>query len=171
MLSGSVRGLLLVLAASSLLASAGCDVDDCGSCGPCTAQVLRAVDGDTIVLTDGTEIRYLGMDTPEKQSGECLADEAAQRNEDLVTGRTVRLEYGAQCTGDRGRTLAWVHTADQAAEVLVNVLLVEEGLANLCRHEDTRYRQALENALNEAQGTSAGIWGDCDDPESLGACD
>ena len=57
-------------------------------------HVAQVVDGDTIVVDgpDGQErVRLLGIDTPER--GECLADDATQRLEELLPeGTGARLQ-------------------------------------------------------------------------------
>lgn len=96
-------------------------------CGPCEAQVERALDGDTIELSGGQKVRYLMVDTPESTSGkkDCYGKEAAAFNADLVVGKTVHLDYDAECKDMYKRLLAWVKVGDRQ----VNSLLVERGYA------------------------------------------
>src|SRR5262249_55558865 len=79
-------------------------------CGPSTAVVDHVVDGDTVVLDSGDRIRYILVDTPEITNGknDCYGAEARDYNSMLVTGRTVTLEYDAECRDTYGRLLAYV---------------------------------------------------------------
>ncbi len=81
------------------------------------ATVQRVVDGDTLRLSDGRNVRMIGLNTPElgKQgrSDEPFAVAARKRLEALVAesdGR-VGLRLGAQSKDHYGRTLAHVFSA------------------------------------------------------------
>src|SRR4051794_37145784 len=96
------------------------------------AKITRVVDGDTVEATvDGNteDIRYIGVDTPESVKPdtpvECYALRASHFNEDLVEGKTVRLEYDAEHRDVYGRLLAYVYLGDE----LVNAELVKRGYA------------------------------------------
>ncbi len=56
-----------------------------------TVTVQRVIDGDTCVLQDKRRVRYLGINAPEK--GDPHAREATLANNDLVGGKTIRLEF------------------------------------------------------------------------------
>ncbi|MDP9710223.1 UNVERIFIED_ORG: endonuclease YncB(thermonuclease family) [Pseudomonas fluorescens] len=82
-----------------------------------SATVQRVVDGDTLRLSDGRNVRMIGLNTPElgKQgrSDEPFAVAARKRLEALVAesdGR-VGLRLGAQPKDHYGRTLAHVFSA------------------------------------------------------------
>ena len=57
-------------------------------------RVARILDGDTVVLTSGERVRYLGINAPE--AGERYAAEATARNAALVQGQAVTLETDAE---------------------------------------------------------------------------
>jgi len=88
-----------------------------------TVDVLDVVDGDTILLTDGREVRYMGVNTPER--GQPFYDEATQLNRDLVYGKSVTLHFGGRRTDRYGRTLAMVYVDG----LWVSDSLVAAGLA------------------------------------------
>lgn len=82
-----------------------------------SATVQRVVDGDTLRLSDGRNVRMIGLNTPElgKQgrSDEPFAVAARKRLEALVAesdGR-VGLQLGAESKDHYGRTLAHVFSA------------------------------------------------------------
>lgn len=82
----------------------------------------RAVDGDTIQLSNGRYVRLLGYDTPEV--GECGYAQAAAKMVDLLRGG-VRLEN--RSGRDRyGRILAYV-TSDEGWDV--GTAMLRDGLA------------------------------------------
>lgn len=87
-------------------------------------EVQAVVDGDTIVVSGGEKIRYLGIDTPE--FGEPFFEEAKEENRRLLVGKKVSIVECPRKKKDRyGRTLAWVF----ADGVFVNMRLLSEGLA------------------------------------------
>ncbi len=93
-----------------------------------TGFVTAIIDGDTIyVQIDGIEysVRYIGIDAPELDDREPLAEEAKQLNASLVDGKTVTLVRDVSNTDIYGRLLRYVLVED----VFVNYELVSEGLA------------------------------------------
>lgn len=156
-----------VAVAFALLCSLeGCGADDEGTCnnsqcGPCEGIVKRALDGDTIELTNGRKVRYLLVDTPESTSGkdECYGAEAAAFNADLVVGQTVHLDYESDCEDMFGRLLAWVKVADRE----VNSLLIERGygcVLYLAPIGEDRVDD-LKALQSQAKQAKKGMWGAC----------
>jgi len=131
------------------------------SCGPAEGVVRRAIDGDTVELSNGERVRYLLVDTPEITSGKnaCFGAEALAFNKNLVEGRAVTLEYGPSCRDRYDRLLAYV-TVDGLD---VNAELVAAGYACVLyippsgedRVDEFR---ALER---EAQASDSGLWRAC----------
>jgi micrococcal nuclease len=85
---------------------------------PTEAVVRRVIDGDTIELSDGRLVRYIGVDAPEvrRRQGEAwvkdpepFAQAATKANRRLVAGKTVRLERDAQTHDRYGQLLAYVY--------------------------------------------------------------
>ncbi len=68
---------------------------------PVTAaeRVARVIDGDTIVLEDGREVRYAGINAPE--DGDIRFRDSTQANNLLVGGKEVRLDFGPSRTSPR----------------------------------------------------------------------
>lgn len=89
-----------------------------------TATVARAVDGDTLELTDGTRVRLIGIDTPER--GDCGYNEATAELARHVQGRTVTLHTGARDNTDRyGRLLRYIDVDGTD----VNLAMIRSGWA------------------------------------------
>src|SRR6266545_3270240 len=61
------------------------------------ATVVAVIDGDTIVISGGEKVRYLGINTPETHHPDKLpeycGEEAFEANRRLVAGKAVRLEF------------------------------------------------------------------------------
>lgn len=115
-------------------------------------RVTRVIDGDTIdVLIDGknTRIRYLQMNTPERD--EPCYREATARNADLVAGKTVTLVSDVELVDRFDRWLRFVYVGD----VSVSRALVEEGFAEVVLYPPNRARYD-EFARLEAAAAAAG---------------
>ena len=126
------------------------------------AEVLRVVDGDTIVVSlDGTEerVRYIGIDTPETERLECYADQATQRNAELVEGTTVGLEFDRELRDRFGRLLAYV----EVRGIQINEALVRDGFARTLTIEpNTARAEELAGLEVDAGRAGRGLWGACE---------
>jgi micrococcal nuclease len=124
-----------------------------------TAAVRHVTDGDTIVVEiDGDEykLRYIGIDTPEVHPMiEYFGPQAAEKNRDLVAGKTLTLYRDQSETDDYGRLLRYV----VADGVFINLLLVREGYADAKDyHPDTACSQVLRDAEESAREENLGMW-------------
>ena len=120
---------------------------------PNTVQVIRVIDGDTIVIEGGQHLRYIGMDTPEK--GEAFYLESTEANRRLVEGKRVRLVKDISETDRYGRLLRYVWVDDR----MVNAELVRIGMALAKAYPpDTRYQGYFEQLEKEARTARRGIW-------------
>jgi micrococcal nuclease len=125
------------------------------------AFVEHVVDGDTIRLADGTRVRLVQIDAPEKVD-ECYGEEASGLTRRLLPpGTKVRIEQDPDLDQeDRfGRTLAYVWKDDED----VNLTLVEEGAAGVWFFQGDRGRHAddLLRAAERARNQGKGLWGAC----------
>lgn len=123
---------------------------------PDSARVIKVVDGDTIVIEGGYEVRYIGIDTPEVHPRvEAFGMEAWQTNRQLVGGKEVRLERDVSETDRYGRLLRYVYVGD----TFVNAELVRQGLARAKAYPpDTRHQNYLEQMEAEARQAGRGMW-------------
>lgn len=86
--------------------------------------VVDVVDGDTLGTSDGSRVRLIGIDTPER--GQCGYEEATAALRGLTLGRAVDLVPGARDDTDRyGRLLRYV----EVDGVDANYLMIASGRA------------------------------------------
>ena len=147
-----------------LLVGAAC-LGSCAARLPEQAQVRHVIDGDTIELTDGRLVRYIGIDAPEgrRRDGEHwvvdpepYAREATEANRRLVEGKAVRLEYDVERFDRYGRLLAYVYVDNQ----MVNATLLEAGDAHLLSiPPDVKYVERFRQLVAEARTAQRGVWG------------
>ena len=127
--------------------------------------VGNVVDGDTIKLTNGMDVRYIGIDTPEtmKRTGsgwmfqpESYGVAAKDFNRSLVSGRTVKLEFDRDRKDKYNRLLAYVYVDGRMA----NLELVRQGYATVYTFPpNTKYLKELLEAQEEARRDKRGLWG------------
>ncbi len=127
-----------------------------------TAVVREIVDGDTVILDDGRQVRLVGIQAPKLPLGRAnfekwpLADEAKAALSDLVLGHRVTLGYGGQRQDRYGRELAHLFTADG---LWVQGSLLELGFARVYSFADNR--RLVDRMLATetiARASSRGIW-------------
>jgi micrococcal nuclease len=127
-----------------------------------TTVVQRVIDGDTIKLSDGRSLRYIGIDTAEhpqsKTKFECFARESFEKNKELVEGKTVTLEKDVSESDRFGRLLRYVY----AGEVFINDYLVRYGFAYASSYPpDVKYQEQFRQAEQEARENNRGLWNSC----------
>jgi len=124
---------------------------------PTKGTVKRVIDGDTIELTTGQIVRYVGITAPE--TGEPFEEEATEENKRLVEGKKVTLEYDSEnYTSDKfGRILAYVIVDGKN----VSIELARKGLDRVVIYQKRKqfiYQEVLLKAQEEAQKNHRGIW-------------
>ena len=124
-----------------------------------SVRVTGVIDGDTIILSDGQRVRYLGIDAPEMGKdgpAEFLAQESFQFNRRLVLKKEVRLIYGEEKRDRYDRLLAYVFLDNG---FFVNGEMVKQGLAKILYHGPSMERfDELLKLQREAIQYSRGIW-------------
>lgn len=126
--------------------------------------VRYAIDGDTVELSNGDKVRYIGIDTPEireRKGSEWIykpmpySEEARKFNKMLVEGKSVRLEYDVQKKDKYNRILAYVYMGDKMA----NMEMVKQGFAMIYTYPpNVRYVQRFIEAQKEARDNKRGLW-------------
>lgn len=122
---------------------------------PKKGKVKRVVDGDTVVLENGSIVRYVGITAPE--NNDPFEKESTEENRKLVEGKTVSLEYD-NYKGDKfGRILAYLVVNGKN----ISVELARKGLAQVVIYQHKKpfiYANELLKAQNEAKKKKLGIW-------------
>ena len=73
---------------------------------PKSAMVESVIDGDTLTLTNGLDVRLIGMNTPDR--GKEDFKEAKEKLDKLASGKKAYLEYDRTQDDQFGRIMAWV---------------------------------------------------------------
>jgi micrococcal nuclease len=123
-------------------------------------RVKWVSDGDTIVLSEGSKVRYIGINAPELPReghiGEPYADEAKRFNARLVKGKKVRLEFDIEPNDRFQRRLAYVFLKDGT---FVNAEMLSQGYAYLLYvRPNVKYLSTLLAAQQAAMSAKRGIW-------------
>lgn len=126
--------------------------------------VKEVVDGDTIKLTNGEIVRYLGIDTSELRwykggswiyHPQPFADEAKNYNISLVEGKKVKLEFDQEKKDKWKRLLAYVYVDN----LLVNAEILKQGYAFLdIRVPNVKHSKELAEAYQQAKKERIGLW-------------
>ncbi len=131
--------------------------------------VTRVIDGDTIEISGGDKIRYIGIDAPESphnKNAECFAFNSYLKNGEFVLGKKVRLQKDKTDKDRYGRRLRYVYVGD----VFINFELVRQGYAvDKEYHPDVKSSTLLKTAQTQAQSDKKGIWGYCYSEENIRA--
>jgi micrococcal nuclease len=127
---------------------------------PAYERVRHVVDGDTVLLKTGKEVRYVGIDAPEfahdGESNEFMALESKRFNRDLVNNARIRLEFDREKQDRYGRLLAYVFLENGE---MVNELIVRKGLARVLVVEpNLKHFHLLLQAQRKAMTEHIGIW-------------
>lgn len=121
-------------------------------------RVVKVVDGDTVVLSDGRTVRYIGLDTPER--GQPFYEAAKNFNQKLVQGKVVELEFDVERFDRYGRLLAYVFVRnEEGRRIFVNAEMVRNGLALIyTKPPNVRYADLFLQLQNEARENKRGLW-------------
>jgi micrococcal nuclease len=125
--------------------------------------VNSVVDGDTLVLKNGTEVRLVGIQSPKLPLG-CrnfptwpLAPDAKAMLTQLSLGKDLTLKYGGRKIDRHGRLLSHLFLKD---ENWIQGALLEAGMARVYSFRDNRSRVAkMLKHERTARKVKRGIWG------------
>lgn len=126
---------------------------------PIEVEVARIIDGDTIEISTGEKVRYIGIDTPEK--GDLYYREAIEANANLVENKIVRLEFDKQQKDSWNRLLVYVFVGD----TFVNAELVRQGFALATVYPpNVKHAGLFAKLQEEAKRNIRGFWKDIPKP-------
>ena len=117
-------------------------------------------DGDTVVLTNGMRVRYIGIDAPEidheNQKAQPYGYQARSFNKKHVLSRKITLEFDRERHDRYGRLLAYIFLADGS---FLNERMLEQGLAFYLHHRpNLAYDKRLLKAQQKAMKAHNGLW-------------
>jgi len=136
--------------------------------------VKKVIDGDTLILSNGERVRFIGIDTPElyesdklyrdsKRSGVPvrkimrMGELAYEFTKEACDRKYVRLEFDNERYDKYGRVLAFIFLEDGR---MLNELIIQEGygLAYLRFYFKQEYKDRFIKAENEAKKQKKGLW-------------
>ncbi len=129
--------------------------------------VTDVVDGDTIKVTGGRTVRFVGIDTPEtvdpRRPVGCFGKEASNETKRLLTGKIVILQKDVSEKDKYNRLLRLIYLPlDDGQTLFVNDYLVRMGFAKDYRYPpDIKYDEEFKQAENDARQNLRGLWGKC----------
>jgi micrococcal nuclease len=154
-----LAALVFLLAGAALAAGLPQLIEDGG-----TAKISGIVDGDTVTLDDGRELRLVGIQAPKLPldrpgfTAWPMADAAKAKLEARALGKTVQLAYGGARFDRHGRVLAQLFLEDGT---WLQGAMLEAGLARVYSFADNRALIPAMLALEaEARSQRRGIWRD-----------
>jgi endonuclease YncB( thermonuclease family) len=128
------------------------------------SKVVTVIDGDTLRLEDGREVRLVGIQAPKLPLGRPdfpawpLAEDAKAALEHLAQGQTLALFANGATTDRHGRTLAQLERDDR---LWIQAALIQAGMARAYSFPDNRALAAeLLTYEREARAARRGIWAD-----------
>lgn len=138
--------------------------------------VAKVVDGDTFKMSDGSKVRLIGIDTPEKYDSDKLDRESDMTGRDketikklgeaaseyvrkLVEGKRVTLvrESGYEDKDKYNRLLRYVYLEDGT---FVNARIIEDGYANVYNAANVSKINEFRRLEREARENKRGLWGE-----------
>ncbi|MFC1905403.1 thermonuclease family protein [Chloroflexota bacterium] len=118
-----------------------------------TTRATVVIDGDTIIITGGYRVRYIGIDAPE--NGQPYFTEAMEANSKFVERKNVTLEKDISEKDKYGRLLYYVYVDN----IFVNAEMVRLGYAHAKTYPpNIKHQIYLEAIENEARQLKRGIW-------------
>jgi micrococcal nuclease len=124
-------------------------------------RVAWVPDGDTLILENREVIRLKGIDAPETgfdgESDQYFARKAAQRLEELISGKKLTFRPGQQLQDRHGRSLGYVYLPDNKN---VSILMVRDGFAFYYPHQDQNREIAsrILRSQKKAIDQNLGFW-------------
>jgi endonuclease YncB( thermonuclease family) len=156
-------GLPLLAAATAAEVGPTCSGLEAGP----TRTVTRILDGETVALDDGRELRLIGALAPraidaDAEAGAWPAEAAAtEALRALVLGRSVELRFGGERRDRYGRLLAQAFLIEGEGRRWVQGVLLQQGLARAYALAGSRGRRCSAELLaaeRPARQARLGLW-------------
>jgi micrococcal nuclease len=119
-----------------------------------TCDLVRVIDGDTIVCAPDIRVRLILIDAPERSQAP-WGQRAGAHLERLLSRGGIRLETDVQTHDRFGRLLAYVRVRGEN----INVRMVADGFAVLATYPpNLRHVDAVRAAQRAARAGRRGLW-------------
>ncbi|MEQ8325753.1 MAG: thermonuclease family protein [Parvibaculum sp.] len=155
--------LLLPMLSPATGRAAECDLET----GEEGLQVEDVIDGDTLLLDDGREVRLTGIQAPKLPLGRAgfepwpKAEEARQALAAFLASKTITLKYGGARIDRHGRILAHVFAGQGQEALWLQREMLRAGLARVYTFPDNRAcASELLEAERSARRAGLEIWQD-----------
>lgn len=117
--------------------------------------VKQVIDGNTIQLSTGEFVRYIGVRLPRFPIDLRIRELACEFNKRSVEGRKVKLEFDEQKKSPEGYLLAYVYCGD----LFVNAEIIRLGYGLIELYSpNTKYAEHLIKLEQEARSARRGLW-------------
>ena len=124
-----------------------------------SSLVKRVIDGDTLFLDNGENVRLIGVDTPEtkhpRKPVQWFGKEAYLFTKGMVEGKQVRLEFDWQKRDKYRRLLAYVYLLDGT---LLNAEIIKQGYGFAYTKYPFKYLEEFRSYEREAREQGRGLW-------------
>jgi micrococcal nuclease len=121
--------------------------------GDSRLRVVEIIDGDTFLLSDGDQVRLIGIDTPEE--GQPFFARATAFAESILLGKEVEIKYDRELLDRYGRRLVYLFVDS----ILYNQLVIDSGFASVYLFEKNQMlARQLISAQRKARSSKVGIW-------------
>ena len=150
-------------AAGDDAASTGCRFEAAGESLAAGTRAARIVDGRSLLLADGREVRLAGIEVPvtaSEPSGQAAVQSARAALENWVASAPLSFKRLGPESDRYGRLLLHVFAERDAKQIWVQRELVAGGYARVSTRLDTNCAKALLEAERAARGGGLGLWSD-----------
>lgn len=138
--------------------------------------VIKVIDPITVITSEGTKIKYIGIDYPHFSLN--LAQKSLEINKRLTLGKKIRLEFDRKKTGKHSEVLAYVYvitneleegdevdnkiikkTRDSQFEIFINAYLLKKGFVKTAiTYPNTKYMDYFLELEEEARINKRGLF-------------
>ncbi len=155
-----------ILASGVYLLAGGHAYASCNLKAGGTDTIVEVVDGDTVILSSGKQVRMVGIQAPKlalqrKNFKDWpMADLAKQQLENIALNQPVIIKYGGRKVDRHRRILAHLFiTNDNGKQVWLQEYMLQQGLARAYSFRDNRACiNILQTAENIARNAKQNIW-------------
>ncbi len=128
-----------------------------------TYQVVRIIDGDTIVIEyegEPTSVHFVGIDAPEtmrsKQRQDFYGEEATEYLQDFLLDESIYFRFDENKRDEFDRILGYVYRSSDG--IFVNLEMIREGYARVDKNNQFKYKELFQDYESRAKKERIGLW-------------